>query len=232
MIRRDYILRMLEEFFEVLSRIRALQNGQKWGEASEVAEKELRKLVGLGAQDIARLSETELLALVIKGEPTQAVREKTLLLATLLKEAGDIAAGEERPGDSFSYYLKGLHLLLAVLAREEPFDCPAFVPRVEGFLAAMGDFVLPLSTQAMLMQHYERLGEFAKAEDALFAMLEPEPNNPALVSFGIGFYQRVKHHTDDALEQGNLPRAEVEAGLGQLLARQAAEAADKEVSSS
>jgi hypothetical protein len=34
MIRRDYILRMLAEFFEALSRIRSLQKGQKWGEAS------------------------------------------------------------------------------------------------------------------------------------------------------------------------------------------------------
>jgi len=84
MIRRDYILRMLEEFFEVLSRIRALQRGQKWGEASVLAEKELEQLVGLGAQELARLSETELLALVIRGEPTQAVRDKTLLLATRL----------------------------------------------------------------------------------------------------------------------------------------------------
>jgi len=28
------------------------------------------------------------------------------------------------------------------------------------------------------MQHYERTGEFAKAEDAFFSMLEAEPDNP------------------------------------------------------
>ena len=33
----------------------------------------------------------------------------------------------------------------------------------------------------MLMQHYERTGEFAKAEDALFAMLDAQPDNPAIV---------------------------------------------------
>jgi hypothetical protein len=31
---------------------------------------------------------------------------------------------------------------------------------------------LPLRTLALLMQHYERTGEFAKAEDELFAMLD------------------------------------------------------------
>lgn len=221
MIRRDYILRMLEEFFEVLSRIRALQNEEKWQEAARTSEEEFQELLGMGAGEILRLSETELLARLIRGEPTQAVREKTLMVATLLKEAGDIAAGKGDSAESLSYHLKGLHLLLGVLAREEPFDCPAFVPRVEAFLAALGDFVLPLSTQGMLMQHYERLGEFAKAEDALFAILEADPTNPAVLEFGVLFYRRLASQSDDALQQGNLPRAEVEAGLEQILARQA-----------
>src|SRR5260370_512377 len=146
MIRRDYILRMLAEFFEALSRIRYLQEGQQWGEASAVVEKEFKQLIGAGPEAAARLSETELLALLIMGESTQAVREKTLMLAALLKEAGDVAAGQGRSAESRSACLKGLHLLLGVLAREEVFDCPAFVPRVEVFLAALGDFSLPLST--------------------------------------------------------------------------------------
>ena len=231
MIRRDYILRMLEEFFEVLSRIRALQNEQLWHEAARTSDQEFQELLGMGAEEILRLSETELLARLIRGEPTQAVREKTLMVASLLKEAGDIAAGKGNCAESLSYHLKGLHLLLGILAREEPFDCPAFVPRVEAFLAALGDFVLPLSTWVMLMQHYERLGEFAKAEDALFAILESDGTNPAVLEFGILFYQRLARQSNDALEQGNLPRAEVEAGLEQLLARQAAANANEAIAS-
>ena len=42
---------------------------------------------------------------------------------------------------------------------------------------------MPARTHAMLMQHYERTGEFAKAEDALFAMLDAEPDNNAIVEF-------------------------------------------------
>lgn len=66
------------------------------------------------------------------------------------------------------------------------------------------------------MQHYERTGEFAKAEDALYALLESDPENPAVVEFGRAFYQRILAKTDRALVEGNLPRSEVEDGLRNL----------------
>src|ERR1035438_4165378 len=96
MIRRDYILRMIEEFIQALARINALKQGQHWREAAGVVDEEFQRLIGMGSQAVARLTETELLARLIRGEPTQAVREKTLVLTALLKEAGDVAATQER----------------------------------------------------------------------------------------------------------------------------------------
>jgi hypothetical protein len=220
-IRRDYILRMIEEFIQALARINALKTGQRWQEAAGAVDEEFQRLIGAGAQAVVRLTETELLARLIRGEPTQAVRDKTLLLTALLKEAGDVAARQERAEESRSCYLKGLHLLLETLAREEVFDCPDFVPRIEMFAAALRDSPLPLQTQALLMQHYERSGEFAKAEDALFAILEAEPGNAGLVEFGVSFYERLQGQSDAALAAGNLPRPELEAGLAELRKRQA-----------
>jgi hypothetical protein len=87
---------------------------------------------------------------------------------------------------------------------------------VESFVQVLQDTPLPLNTQARLMQHFERLGEFSKAEDALFAMLEAEPREPKLLEFGIGFYARLGAQSDAALSAGNLPRAELQAGLAEL----------------
>ena len=70
------------------------------------------------------------------------------------------------------------------------------------------------------MQHYERTGNFAKAEDALFAMLEAEPDNAALVEFGLAFYQRLLTQSDAALNAANLPRVEAEEGQKELQRRQ------------
>jgi hypothetical protein len=164
------------------------------------------------------MSETELLGRIVAGEATQGVREKTLIVTTLLREAGDVAIAQERLDDGRACYLKGLHLLLDTLARGEVFECPEFVPKVDEFLAALqsGDVPLPRETQGRFMEHYERVGEFGKAEDALFAMLEGEPGNRAIVEFGIQFYERLSSYSDAVLKEGNLPRGELEAGLAEL----------------
>jgi hypothetical protein len=215
-IRRDYILRMLEEFFAVLSRLRGLKQDQLWKEAASTLDEQFQRLVGVGASAAAQFSETELLARLIQGEPTQAVREKTQMLTALFKEAGDIAAGEGHAEKGRASYMKGLHLLLDLLAQGEVSDRPDFVPRVEAFLAALADGPLPLPTQALLMHHYERSGEFAKAEDVLFAMMENKPQPTGLLEFGAAFYDRLQGQSDTTLVAGNLPRAELAAGLRQL----------------
>ena len=219
MIRRDYILRMIEEFIQALARVNALKQDQRWQEAAGAVDEEFQRLIGTGAQAVARLTETELLARLIRGEPTQAVHDKTLMLTALLKEAGDVAATQGRAEESRSCYLKGLHLLLETLARKEVSAVPDFVPRVEMFAAALHGSPLPLETQALLMQHYERSGQFAKAEDALFAMLEAEPGNGGLVDFGVSFYKRLQGQSDASLAAGNLSRPELETGLAELRGR-------------
>jgi len=216
MIRRDYILRMIEEFMQALSRIRSLKQGQRWNEASEGLDAEFKRLIGDDARVVARLSENELLARLMQDGPTHALREKTFILITLLKEAGDVATATDRTEESHDCYLKALHLLLDTLGRGEIFECPQFVPKVEMLRESLAAAPLPARTHALLMQHYERTGEFAKAEDALHAMLEAEPDNDAIAEFGVTFYQRLLTQSDAALNEANLPRGEVEEGLKEL----------------
>src|SRR5688572_29598274 len=222
MIRRDYILRMIEEFVRALARIDSLKKARRWEEATDGIDREFNRLTGQSVREAANLSETELLALSISGEPTQAVREKTLMLTALLKEVGDVATEQGRSAEARDAYLKALHLLLDTLAQAEVEDCPEFVPKVGFFVAALQLDALPPSTHARLMQHYERTGEFAKAEDSLFAMVEAESQNLAITEFGISFYHRLLAQSDAALTAGHLPREEVEQGLKEIEARRAA----------
>ena len=200
----------------MLSRMSGLKKDQLWQQAAGALDQEFQRLAGAGAQSLASLSETELLARLIQGEPTQIVQQKALMLATLLCEAGEVAAAQHRGDESRTFYLKGLQLLLDTLAQGEISEYPSFGPKVEAFVCALTDSPLPLTTQALLMQHYERAGEFAKAEDALFAMLDAEPDQPGLVEFGLAFYQRLQGKSDAVLRSGNLPRPELEAGMEEL----------------
>jgi hypothetical protein len=218
MIRRDYILRLIEEFAEALARIRALKNDAQLEEASLLTETEFKRITGLDSESLLKLSETELLARLIQSESSHAVREKMFFLTTLLKEMGDIAATEGRVEESRACYLKGLHLLLDSLSRGDGFEQPEFVPKVDLFVQALDEF--PMHTNVLLMEHYERTGQFGKAEDALFAILEADLKNRAALEFGISFYERLLGHSDARFTEGNLPRAEVESGLVELRERE------------
>jgi hypothetical protein len=213
MIRRDYILRMIAEFVQLLARINSLKGGKQWKEASGTVDEGFQRLVGGGAAALAPLSHTELLALLIKGEPTQAVGQKALLLAALLKEAGDLAVLQGNSEEGRSYHLKGLHLLLDPVAVAETDDRPEFVPQVAAFVAALQDRPLPTETVVRLMHYYEKTGDLAKAEDCLFELLDSATSNPEMGKFGEAFYGRLGHLTDSQLAAGNLPRAELDAGL-------------------
>ena len=222
MIRRDYILRMIEEFVRLLARIDSLKSAQLWHQAGEVIEDEFKRMVGSGAQAVSRMSDTELLAKVIQGEPTQAVHCKIRMLSRLLHEAGDLAMAQDKAEGSQACYLKGLNLLLGSLETPDTPAFPDFVPTVEAFVIALKGVALPLATQARLMQHYESVEAFGKAEDALASMLEAAPNEARLLDLGIAFYRRLASRSDSALRAGNLPRAEVSEALADLERRKSA----------
>lgn len=187
-----------------------------------LTEEEFKRITGLDSDSVLRLSETELLAKLIQSDAGQGVREKMLILTTLLKETGDMAVSRDQLEVGHANYLKGLNLLLNSLARNDIYEVPEFVPKVEEFVVALAESELPVTTGALLMEHYERSGQFAKAEDALYAILEAEPGNLLAVEFGISFYERLQCQSDARLEEGNLPRAEVESGLKELSGRKAA----------
>jgi len=216
MIRRDYILRQIEQFVAMLAKIAGLAKNEQWQEASSSVAGEFQRLTGVDGSGVLKMSETELLARLIQGEPTLLVESKAFMLATLLKTNGDLVAAQGRMEECRQYYLKGLQLLLDTFGRNEISERPDFVPAVEAFLTGLRDTPLPLPTGAMIMRHYEQTGEFGKAEDTLFGLLDAEPASVELLDLGAAFYRRLLGSSDEALTAGNLPRAEVQAGLTEI----------------
>jgi tetratricopeptide (TPR) repeat protein len=222
MIRRDYLLRMVEQCVQALARGSRLTQERAFEAARGELDQGIRDLAGLDLEQVSRLSEAELMALLLRGEPTQVLRQKCMLLTALLRQAGDLQSAQGNAVEARMLYLKALNLQLDVLGRESSFEFPEVVPRVEVLLSALQGEPLPLPSSAALMQYYERLGQFGKAEDALFAMLEAQPAHAGLVEFGIRFYEGLLRQGDEALALGNLPRPEVEAGRAELKSRLAA----------
>jgi hypothetical protein len=222
MIQRDYILRMIEEFRRVVEAIMAYRSEGRWQEVVGTVDEQFQRWIGVSAQEAANLSETDLTARLMRGEATQVVRDKMLFLIRLFKEAGDAAVAQDRMKEGHNLLLKGLELRVGTYWGEEPSEDADFATPVEAFTGALAGTPIPPRTQAMLMHHYERTGGFAKAEDALYALLEAAPDSLEVVDWGITFYERLQGRSNDALDAGNLPRSELEAGLAELKARKAA----------
>jgi hypothetical protein len=200
----------------MLAKIIGLARSEQWREAGEATAGEFQALTGLDAEALIRLSDSALLAQLIESGPAMPVESKIFMLAALLKSHGDLLAGQGRRNEGREFHLKGLHLLLGTFTGVEASERPDFVPTVEAFLSALCEGPLPVTTNAMLMHHYERIGEYAGAEDRLFEILDAEPGQLELLEFGRLFYQRLSSLSDDALAVGNLPRAEVQSGLAEL----------------
>jgi tetratricopeptide (TPR) repeat protein len=216
MIRRDYILRMIEQLTQVLASVRRRTQSGEYVEAGTELDAVFRELTGRGADAVAQLSETELLAQLMLDAPTLVVREKTLILTSLLQEAGQLHAAQGRDAEAEACWLKALNLLLTIKRQDVDFEFPEFVPKIDLLRDQLRGTALPLQTLAALWRHYEAIGAYARAEDSLCALLEAEPDNAALVAEAKTFYERLLLQSDYALESGNLPRAEVEAGLAEL----------------
>ena len=216
MFRRDYILRLVERLVQALTRVREQTNAGDYAAAGENLDSAFLELMGAGADEICRHSDTELLARLTREGPTQSLPDKTRLLVALLQQAGLLHAARNRDAQSHACWLKALNLLLTLQMDDLDSELAQFIPAIDLLRDQLRDSPLPLSTLAALWRHYERIGAYARAEDALFILLEEQPDNPALVSEAKMFYERLLRQGDAALEEGNLPRDEVVAGLAEL----------------
>ncbi|HEV2328309.1 MAG TPA: DUF6483 family protein [Verrucomicrobiae bacterium] len=219
MIRRDYLLRQLEQFVVVLQKLAGLGKAGKWDEALGIADAQFKELAGAKPAELLAMSDTDLIAHLSEGNTSYEIQERISMVARLFKENGDILRAQGKVAESHGCCLKGLHLLLDAIADDPTAPRPEFLPTVEAFVIGLHDSSLNLETNAMLMRHYEQFREYARAEDSLFNMLDAEPGNVELLDVGIGFYERLLRMDDEALELGNLPRGEVSVGLSELKER-------------
>ncbi|MFB6374767.1 MAG: DUF6483 family protein, partial [Bradymonadaceae bacterium] len=75
---------------------------------------------------------------------------------------------------------------------------------------------LYIVSQINLISYYEQLNQFADAEDCLWKAIEVAGPDPEIVERGQAFYEHCRKQADKRLEEGNLPRDEVEMGREDL----------------
>ena len=214
MWRRDYFMRMVEQLTQVLARVLKLSDSQEFEEATILIDQATRELIGLNMIGVMGVSDEDLINLLQRNTSTITWAEKGAVLTALLDLNGDLRLQQGQEELAVACYLKALHLRLATISEEvEPVDD---VPTVTFLLGKLADYILPTPTYLALLGYYEETGEYAEAEDVLYDWLDVKPNDPEVVEAGILLYERLLLQSDMALQAGNLPREEVEAGLTEL----------------
>ncbi len=218
MIRQDYLLRWFQQYVQWIAEIAGLIRRSDWEAALRRVDMALRGLLDLGPDSVQSLSDDEILARLTLDDPPPVVREKCLILATLLHQLGKIAEAQHRPDAARDSQLKALHLFLGLQTQPNPAALPDFVPTLQDLQNALKGKSLSPRTYAALMIHHEQAGRFAKAEDALFEWLRTHPADPNAPAMGEDFFRRLLVLSDDALVDAGFPRNEVLSGLDDLRA--------------
>ena len=222
MVKRDYLLRVIEQMgvaWAGVLRLAGLRQGGQYEAAGQSIDQLLRQFLGLNSGALETVSAAELIGLIRLGRAAAAgdgvVAEKLLLLGALLREQAELHEAHGESDAAAASGLKALQIYLTVVV-EEGINDERAVAAVAPLLDKLDEYELPFEINDLLWRFHEQTGDFAKAEDALFDLLDDAPD---LVPEGIDFYERLATLTDAELLEGDLPRDEVAAGLAELHAR-------------
>jgi tetratricopeptide (TPR) repeat protein len=223
---QDYIKRMLEQIGEFVVALKQMLVEDRLGEAREQLDLAYREALGLDPQFVRDAPEDYLI--LTAGMSRVGDVDKSLVLADLLSADGDWHA---RNGDydvAQQCHIKAINVTLEIYLRQPFGTSREHIDRVEALIDKVEQYEVPYDTRWRLFRYHERMGQYADAEDDLYELLDAAPENEALIDEAAAFYQRLLGLKDHELLLGGLPRDEVQAGLEDVLAREANADADAE----
>ena len=208
---------MAEKFGRALAIILHLRKYNKHEEALIYVDDLLLQMTGLTSRFINSVSDEMLIQAI---SPLGALNvDKCLWIAVLLKAEGEIYEEIGNSNESYYRYLKSLHLYLLALSHETTMQQDTTLYNdIQELLNKLEDYELPLSMNEMLFPYYEQMGEYDKAENLLFEVLEADSVDNAFFERGNAFFERLRAKDDADLLLGNFSREEVEEGSAQLQA--------------
>jgi hypothetical protein len=214
MFKRDYIMKMIEQFSNVLAKVIGLKSANKIEETQQVLNEALHHFTGLSEATIESLSYKDLINLVSGVKEVNT--EKCFILAELLKEKADVYASLDDMDKSFNLYLKSFNIYVEVMLSNNSSHLEPNHSTIDQIINIIKQFQIPYGTQKLLFHYYERILKYDKAEDVLFDLLDQGTRENIMLSEGAAFYERLSKKGPEELEKGNLPIDEVLEGMEKI----------------
>lgn len=210
---QDYIKRMIEQIGEAWAEVVALLKQDDPARAIERLDQAYRDLVHLDRDLVHKTSEDFLILATTVGKVGDV--DRSLALADLLRIEAEIHEHQDEPELRAACLFKAINVLVEASLRLSHASSQEHVERIDQLATDIKGLEAAPATHWRLFRYFESRSQFDKAEDALYELLDADPD--VYADHGIDFYQRLLKQPDHVLEQGGLPRAEVQDGLEQLL---------------
>ncbi len=209
MIERDYVMRMINMMIAMLVRMIGYKNKKEYPEALLDIQVTGKTLLGIDRSLVDQFSVPQLMQLF--GSDLSVAVPKSYVLGVLLKEEADIRELMSDTTGAEDIYRKSLSLLIETyLSSGEPVE-QRHLELTDAILDKLSRRQLSPDILERVFRYEEAMGRFAKAEDALYAILDTLPE---FANEGIRFYERLLRKPDEELAAGNLSRDEVLEGMG------------------
>lgn len=213
MYRDDYILRMIAQFGAIIRHILGLYREGKSPLVRIAIDNAYRDRLGVGSDQIATLSDQQLLALLRFHHRSEEWWVEGAYLAALLTTESRLFADDGAMDEAAGRALLALQLVIECrLAAPE--DVPDYIPDYAVLLDLLRDYVLPTPTLAALFTLCEQSGDLACSEDLLHELISRD--RASWLATARAFYTRLLSQDDQVLDAGGLSREEVVNALAEL----------------
>lgn len=169
--------------------------------------------MGLDINKVEELDTFEILNIL--GKNALTFEENSQVIAELLNVKGDIYSKRDDINNAYNCYLKCLEIYLYLSSEGIDDFIIDSSDRVEELENRLNQFVLPVETEISLFKHRFRKGQYSKAEDILFDLLQIDKSN-RIIELGLNFYKELLSKDDEQLTRGYFSKKEIYQGIDEL----------------
>ncbi len=157
MIRRDYLMRLIEQFAEAVSKLLKLKEDKNYEEALSLIGQTYDELLGFDSLFINSFSTDDLISIIsIDGVPDV---NKCIIIATLLKEEGEVYEAQNQEDMSRMRFLKSLDIFLRGLLSEGEIMLDYHSYELEKIVDKIGKENLTPDIRKRLYKYYEKINK-------------------------------------------------------------------------
>ncbi|MFH1808087.1 MAG: DUF6483 family protein [Pseudomonadota bacterium] len=212
MLRTDYIMRMVEQIQKLMAQIALTRESGDHLATARLLDEASTEHLGL-AFTVVALQPLAQLKLLFTTED-ELDPGKCIAAGELLVQAAALHLDLEHRAQADAMRLRSLELFMAgyrVLPQRER---ALYALKILDLLAKLPDHALTDHQLLSLVGVYEAAGRYDRAEDVLFPLVEDGVDGA--LALGLRLYDQLLGKRDEDLEQGGLPRDEVQQSLQEL----------------